>query len=95
MLLGFFSSRPNCYTSTLSPAGECVPSPLVPGGGGTGTLVCRGEGVGPIRTRGQTLWYSRYIRYEYHVLCATKHQVASYLSHCNKTGDEKNVERSG
>ncbi len=37
------------------------PPPLVGGGGGHTHLRERGRGV-PIRTRGQTLWYSRYIR---------------------------------
>ncbi len=57
----FFSSRPNWDSPTPSHAGECVvctPFPLVPGG----TLSCGwGGGRGPNRTRGQTLWYSRYI----------------------------------
>ncbi len=35
------------------------PPPLVPG---EGTLACgRGDGEVPIRTKGQALWYSRYI----------------------------------
>ena len=43
---------------TPSPAGEVVAPPLWFQGGNT----LGGEGVGvPIRTRGQTLWYSRYI----------------------------------
>jgi hypothetical protein len=48
-------SRPSWDPPTPSPAGECVP-PLVPGD-------TRSLGVGggvPIRTRGKTLWYSRY-----------------------------------
>ncbi len=54
-VLSFFSTRPNWDSS-----GVCVP-PLwfrLPGG----TYSLAGEGVGvPIRTRGRTLWYSRYI----------------------------------
>jgi hypothetical protein len=51
-----------------SPAGECVPSPLVPGGGDT--LACgRGGGGVLIRTRRQTLWYSRY---KCNVLCGVE-----------------------
>ncbi len=59
-VLGFFSRRPNWDSPTPSPAGENVSPPLVPGGD---TLSCgRGRGGGvPIRTRRQTLWYSRYI----------------------------------
>jgi hypothetical protein len=45
---------------TPSPTGECHIPLLVPGWGYT--LPCGGVEVGiPIRTRGQTLWYSRYI----------------------------------
>jgi hypothetical protein len=47
---------------TLSPAGECVPSPLWAGG----THSLAGEGV-LIPTRGQTLWHSRYICTLWHV----------------------------
>jgi hypothetical protein len=56
---GLFSSRPHWNSPTPSPAGECVPPPF---GWGGGTLA-RGRVVGgvPIQTRGQTLWYSRYI----------------------------------
>jgi hypothetical protein len=48
---------------TPSPAGQCV-LPLVPGGG---THSLAGEGVWgvPIRTKGQILWYSRFV----YVLC--------------------------
>jgi hypothetical protein len=42
---------------THSPAGECA-SLLLVGEGGC-TLACR-RGGDPIRTRGQTQWYSRY-----------------------------------
>jgi hypothetical protein len=31
-VLSFISSRPNWYPLTPSPAGECIPPPLVPGG---------------------------------------------------------------
>jgi len=53
------SIRHNWDSPTPSPAGVCAPrGPLVPGGG---TLAGgRGGGGVPIRTRGQTLWYSRY-----------------------------------
>ncbi len=50
-VLGFFSSRPNWDPQTCVPPGS---------GGGHTRLRERGWGV-PIRTRGQTLWYSRYI----------------------------------
>jgi hypothetical protein len=57
-VLGFFSSRPNGDPPTPSTAGECVPLPLIPGG----NTIPRERGGGvPIRTRGQTLWYSRYL----------------------------------
>jgi hypothetical protein len=48
---------------TPLPAGECVPSPPPLGFRGEGHTRLRervGLGV-PIRTRGQTLWYSRYV----------------------------------
>ncbi len=63
-VLGFFSSRLNWDLPAPSHAGECV-SPLCFRGGDT---LARGRGGGrvPIRTRGQTLWYARYIVY---VLC--------------------------
>ncbi len=55
-VLSFFSSRPNWDPHILTRRRVCPPLPLVGGGGSR-------EGVGgvPIRTRGQTLWYSRYI----------------------------------
>ncbi len=60
-VMGFFSCCPNRDSPTPSPAGECVPPPLVRGGGGF-TLACgRGGWCVPIPTRGQTLWYSSYI----------------------------------
>jgi hypothetical protein len=54
---GLFSCRLNW--DLPSPAGVCAPSPLVPGEGHTRF---REMGV-PFRTRGQTLWYSRYSIY--------------------------------
>jgi hypothetical protein len=62
-VLGFFSSRPNWNTPTSSPVGESAPYPPVLPGEGHTRLWERewgGRGVS-IRTRGQTLWYSRYI----------------------------------
>jgi hypothetical protein len=57
-VLCFFSSRPNCDSPTPSHAGECAPPPLL--FRGRDTLACGRGGKGsPIRTRGQTLWYSR------------------------------------
>jgi hypothetical protein len=53
-----------------SPAGECAPPPLVPGGRGT----LAGERWGgrvPIPTRGHTLWNSVYM---YFVLCSFNKQ---------------------
>jgi hypothetical protein len=43
-LQSYFSVRPNWDSLTPSPAGECVPPPLVGGGGGF-TLAC-GRGYG-------------------------------------------------
>jgi hypothetical protein len=60
IVLGFFFSRPNSGLGppTPSPASECVPPLLVSGSGVSPSRA--GEGVGiPIRTRGQTQWYSR------------------------------------
>ncbi len=51
-----------------SPASECVPLPLWFRGGHT-RLREKGWGV-PIRTRGQTLWYSRFFVY---VLCTEQY----------------------
>jgi hypothetical protein len=59
-VLSFFSSRDS---PTPSPAGERAPSPF---GSGGYTLACVRGGWVLIPTRGQTLWYSRYILY---VLC--------------------------
>ncbi len=56
-VLGFFSSRPKRNTPPPS-EGECVHPLLVPGG--THSLAGEGGRGVPIRTRGQTLWYSRY-----------------------------------
>jgi hypothetical protein len=53
-VLGFFSSRPN--SDPLTRGRICSP-PLFPGGGDTHAC---GIGGVPIRTRRQTLWYSRY-----------------------------------
>ncbi len=53
-VLSFFSSRRNWDSLNPSPAaaGECVPIPPVPGGGGRGTLAGeRGVGRVPIPTR--------------------------------------------
>jgi hypothetical protein len=58
-VLGFFFSRMNWDPPPPSPAGECVPPFGSGGGGGAHSLAGEGGGV-PIRTRGQTLWYSRY-----------------------------------
>jgi hypothetical protein len=56
-VLGFFSSRPNWGPPTPSSAGKCVPPPF--GSEGWGHTRLRGSVSGvPIRTRGQTLWYS-------------------------------------
>ncbi len=61
-MLGFFSSRPNWDSPTPLPAGVCAPPPFGSRGGGGGTHSLAGEGKGgPNSTRGQTLWYSRYI----------------------------------
>jgi hypothetical protein len=52
----FFSSHPN-WDHPHTRRRACRPPILVPGGG---THSLAGEGVGvPIRTRGQTLWFSR------------------------------------
>ncbi len=55
----FFSSRPNWDSPAPSHVGEYTPLPLVPGGHALEGE--RGWGGVPIRTRGPTLWYSRYI----------------------------------
>jgi hypothetical protein len=56
-VLSFFSIRRNWDSLNPSPAGECAPLPLVPGGGAQ--LACeRGGGRVPIPTMGYTLWYS-------------------------------------
>jgi hypothetical protein len=61
-----------------SHAGECVPSPLLPGGGGGHTpLRERGWGA-PIPTRGQAPWYSRYIC----EVCACKHVLMNCFFLC-------------
>jgi hypothetical protein len=55
----FFLQSSELGPPTPSHAGECVPHLWFPGEGGA--LACeRGGGVVPVRTRGQTLWYSRY-----------------------------------
>ncbi len=60
-VLSFFSRRRNWDSPNPSPAGEWAPPPF--GSGGRGTLAGeRGVGRLPIPTRGQTLWYSLYIR---------------------------------
>jgi hypothetical protein len=54
-VLGFFSSRPNW-------------DPITFGSGGGGAHSPAGEGVGrevPVRTRGQTMWYSSVCRYTF------------------------------
>ncbi len=58
-VLGCFSNRPNWDPHPLTRWRVCF-APLVRGG--KDTLAC-GRGVGgvPIQTRGETLWYSRYI----------------------------------
>jgi hypothetical protein len=60
-VLSFFSSRRNWDSPNPSPEGECAPLPPVLGGGHTRQGE-RGYGRVPIPTRGQTLWYSLYIR---------------------------------
>ncbi len=47
--------------NTPSPEGDCVPPPGTKGGGGGIQLLAGNWVGGSIRTRGQTLWYSRYI----------------------------------
>jgi hypothetical protein len=68
-VLSFLSSRPNWDPPTPSHAGESVSPPVVPGGR---THSIAGEGMHgwvPIPTRGQTLWFSRYIiQYMYFVI---------------------------
>ncbi len=59
-VLSFFSSRCNWDSPNPSPAGECAPPPLVPGGGAH-LLTREGGGRVSIQTRGHTLWYSVYI----------------------------------
>ncbi len=83
-VLGFFSRPP-----PLCPP----PPPLVPpptrrrwsvhpppfGSGGRDTLACgRGDGGVPIRTKEQTLWYSRYGIYRTYLLCGGIPDPRSY-----------------
>jgi hypothetical protein len=67
-VLGFFSSRPN-WDPPPPPHPQASVSHFWFRGGGN-TLACgRGGGGFPIRTRGQTLWCSRYIKlYTYFVV---------------------------
>jgi hypothetical protein len=58
-VLRFFSSRWNWDSPNPSPAHECAPHPVVPGGGAHAGD--RGDGRVPITTRGHTLWYSLYV----------------------------------
>ncbi len=69
-VLGFFSSLPNWDPPTHSSPGECVPLPLVKGG----THSLAGEWGVPIRTRGQTLCYSRY-EYTVYLLCGLRGNI--------------------
>jgi hypothetical protein len=58
-VLGFLPSRRN-WDPPLPHPQASVPPPF--GSGGRDTLACgRGGGGLPIRTRGQTLWYFRYL----------------------------------
>ncbi len=60
-VLDFFSSRPNWDSPTPSPAGECVPPPLVPlEGGGGHSLAEQGVGESQFGQGNRRLWYSRY-----------------------------------
>ncbi len=59
-VISFFASHPNRDSPNPSPAGECAPPPLLPGGRAT-LAGDRGGGRVPIPTRGHTLWYSTYI----------------------------------
>ncbi len=65
---GFLSSRPiGSAPPPSSPAGECCP-PWFRGGGGH-TRLREMDWADPIRTRGQTQWYSRYsTKYIIHLL---------------------------
>jgi hypothetical protein len=67
-VLGFFSSRPNWRIRTPPPSPSRPQASVSPpfgwgvGGGRYTTHSIAGEWVGgPIPTRGQTFWYSRYI----------------------------------
>ncbi len=57
-VLSFFSIRRNWVSPNHSPAGECDPPPLVPGG--RAHSLARGGGRVTIPARGHTLWYSIY-----------------------------------
>ncbi len=73
-VLGFFFSRPNWDTPTPSPAGDYVLPSFGWGGGGGDTHSLRERGWGvPIPTRGQTLWYFRYLPIHVYALCVHRH----------------------
>ncbi len=61
-VISFFSSRRNRDSRNPSPTGECASPPPPGSGGGAHSLGERGVGRVPIPTRGQTLWYSFFIR---------------------------------
>ncbi len=72
----FFFSRPNRDSPTPSPAGECVLPSFGSGGGGVIHTNCGRGGWGvPIPTRGQTLWYSRYL--PIYALCVHRRGVGT------------------
>jgi hypothetical protein len=85
----FFSSRPNWDFPTPSPAGEHVPPLVRRGGEGVHSAHwLAGEKVGgPISTREQTLWYSRYILYQRLIFKVLKPVVKFIDSDC---GDKVN-----
>jgi hypothetical protein len=71
---GFLSSRPNWFPRPLSRKRMLSPLPLVPRGGHT-CLQERGRGE-PIRTKGQSLWYSIGIIKSLHGWVRASHSVA-------------------
>ncbi len=77
-VLGFFSNRPKFGLSTPSPAGECVPPPLVQGRGHTHLR----EGVGGPSSNKGTDTVARYTVY---VLCGTAILQNEFTNICYST----------
>jgi hypothetical protein len=88
-VLGFFSSRPNWDhpPHPLDRRRARVCPPFAPGGGGQTRLREKGWEV-PIRTRGQTLWYSMYM-FMYFVISRKFYYKFATLASLHQTHREK------